>query len=191
MSTEIKHSFEGPPIFRMLDTGTDRPLDLDLTLVTDTATTYLPDLYDGYVYISNTPYEIKGLIKVGIRKGISTNNSTLSDNECLLCYGEWILRHIDGYNFNTTSYINQSVNIIWAKHNGVTMSIFNNYPLTIINGVDIKSLDMYLSFNITDVVNYLNTTYSLGIDNTTALDVYLLISIDNYHGVLLHAGSNP
>jgi hypothetical protein len=169
-------------------------LDIDPFTISDISKTYLPDLQDGYVYINEnqTWYPIQSLITIGLQRGISTGNSTIIEDSCNLCYGKWIVRNSDGSNIDTSKYIDQTITLNkWFKYlPDVNPNIIDNYQIKIVQGVDTNSLDVYLSFNTVDVVNYINSNNSTSYSIATPFDVYLLSSIDNNNGMLLYAGSN-
>lgn len=188
MATEIKHSFEGIPLLRSISTKTNSFDDVDITALTYETTIYSSILYDGYVYIDNTPYSIVNLIRIGFRRGLSLSNSTMILNCCNLSYGKWIVRNQDGVNINTKNYIDQEINATFVNYRNNDQ--IETRTAHIVTGIDIKSVDIYLSFNIDDLINYLNTTHGLSVNLSTSFNVYLNASIDDYNGILLYAGSD-
>lgn len=183
MTTEVEHTFEGIPILRLFN---GKEADIDVTLIDNVNITYLPDLYDGYAYVDGKPYQVEGLIKVGMRREISKGNSTMEGQDCKLCYGQWIVRNADGLNINTVDYIGKTIEVVWVNYLDGSINLVDRYPITIVNGVDIMAFDIYLSLDTTSVIKYLNARYSIDVKT---FDLYLVLPIDNYNGVLLHVGS--
>lgn len=196
---EVKHSFSTYPMCYSFSSG---KVILDVwDLQSIVGTKYFDTKYDGYVYINSTSYKIEGLIQVGVASGFSENNSSIIG---MLSYGNWILRDFDtNTNVNTSdiigttiltslifsSFKDDSLMDYYASKYNIGDSNINIETFNIVQGVNIQSIDLYLSYNYLDVLNYINLTYNCNYSFGTIIDCYLILSIDDYQCILLSAGT--
>lgn len=154
---------------------------------------YLPDKYDCYAYVGGQKYEVKECIQVGISFLDDAQLSSIIHEQFVLPMCNLKLPDSSQIDFWTNDEINNSKNIDCYKFNYdnevFTIAGIEQITVQITPSTNNQCYQISLSFNYTEVLDYINNTYSTSYTSGDQITCYVL-SVSNYfNGNLLSAGS--
>lgn len=185
----IVHYFQGAVIFRSFKDNQNIYPDIDFSVITNLADTILSQKYDGIVYINETPYRAENIISANIRVSDNINQgTTIIEESCCLCYGDWTIRTSEGRNVQTNSITrNESLDIVWMKYSEEPS--LTQRTVKFVESVNVQNIELRLSLSQTDVIQYINNTYNESYStlpiSSYDIQAYVVCSIDDYNGILL------
>lgn len=189
---EVVQCFTTSPIMVYSFPSTRLYIDLPIMSNFD-PTLYLDQKYDCYAYIGGQKYEVKECIRVGISYMRGFFLSSIISEHYVIPMGNLILPDCNMQDFETNNEVGvaKTINSIMLQYTNEVYNILGTHltDIELTPSTINECYQLHLSFNYTDVLNYVNSKYSTNYTSGVEIKCYILKVINYFFGILISAGS--